>query len=68
MIPASIDDLRELSRRRIPKLVFDYLDGAAGPDWVIRHFSNDLDRAMALLGCLTRDDLRHAEVLAGPVL
>ncbi|MEP1576086.1 hypothetical protein [Roseibium album] len=31
MIPASIDDLREFSRRRIPKLVFDYLDGGSGP-------------------------------------
>lgn len=29
---ASIDDLRELARRRLPRMVFDYIDGAAGDE------------------------------------
>ncbi len=29
LIPASVDDYRELARRRLPRQVFDYLDGGA---------------------------------------
>ncbi|NML30003.1 alpha-hydroxy acid oxidase [Paraburkholderia antibiotica] len=29
---ASIGDLRELARRRLPRMVFDYIDGAAGEE------------------------------------
>ena len=25
----NVDDLRELARRRVPKIVFDYIDGGA---------------------------------------
>ena len=27
---ASVDDLREIARRRLPRGVFDFIDGAAG--------------------------------------
>jgi (S)-mandelate dehydrogenase len=33
---ASIGDLRELARRRLPRMVFDYIDGAAGEELTAR--------------------------------
>src|SRR5579875_1963159 len=33
---ASISDLRELARRRLPRMVFDYIDGAAGEELTAR--------------------------------
>lgn len=33
---ASIDDLRTLARRRLPRMVFDYIDGAAGDEATAR--------------------------------
>lgn len=33
---ASIGDLRELARRRLPRMVFDYIDGAAGEEETAR--------------------------------
>ncbi|BDB28812.1 alpha-hydroxy-acid oxidizing protein (plasmid) [Cupriavidus sp. P-10] len=33
---ASIDDLRALARRRLPRMVFDYIDGAAGDEATAR--------------------------------
>ena len=32
----TIADLRELARRRLPQLVFDYLDGGAEAEWTLR--------------------------------
>ena len=29
MIAASVSDFREMARRRLPRLIFDYLDGGA---------------------------------------
>ncbi len=33
---ASLDDLRRLARRRLPRLLFDYIDGGAGDDAGVR--------------------------------
>lgn len=33
---ASIGDLRELARRRVPRLVFSYIDGGADAEWTLR--------------------------------
>ena len=33
---ASIEDLRELARRRVPRLVFSYIDGGADAEWTLR--------------------------------
>jgi isopentenyl diphosphate isomerase/L-lactate dehydrogenase-like FMN-dependent dehydrogenase len=32
----SIDDLRELASRRVPKIVFNYIDGGAEGEWTLR--------------------------------
>src|SRR5215468_2829857 len=32
----NIDDLRELSRRRVPRIVFNYIDGGAEGEWTLR--------------------------------
>ncbi|MBS0393895.1 MAG: alpha-hydroxy-acid oxidizing protein [Proteobacteria bacterium] len=34
---AGLDDLRRLARRRLPRLLFDYIDGGAGDDAGVRH-------------------------------
>jgi L-lactate dehydrogenase (cytochrome) len=39
----SIDDLRELAKRRIPKAIFDYADGGAYDEKTMRRNSADLD-------------------------
>src|SRR5215467_5038162 len=32
----NIDDLRELARRRLPRIVFNYIDGGAEGEWTLR--------------------------------
>ena len=32
----NVADLRELARRRLPRMVFDYLDGGAESEWTLR--------------------------------
>jgi isopentenyl diphosphate isomerase/L-lactate dehydrogenase-like FMN-dependent dehydrogenase len=32
----NIEDLRELARRRVPKIVFNYIDGGAEAEWTLR--------------------------------
>jgi isopentenyl diphosphate isomerase/L-lactate dehydrogenase-like FMN-dependent dehydrogenase len=32
----NIDDLRELARRRVPRIVFNYIDGGAEAEWTLR--------------------------------
>jgi isopentenyl diphosphate isomerase/L-lactate dehydrogenase-like FMN-dependent dehydrogenase len=32
----NIEDLRELARRRVPKIVFNYIDGGADGEWTLR--------------------------------
>lgn len=36
MKPVNVEDYRQLARRRLPKLVFDYLDGGAGDERTLR--------------------------------
>jgi L-lactate dehydrogenase (cytochrome) len=33
---ANIDDLRELARHRVPRIVFNYIDGGAEGEWTLR--------------------------------
>src|SRR5215467_14217645 len=32
----NIEDLRELARRRVPRIVFNYIDGGAEGEWTLR--------------------------------
>ncbi|MGH9020038.1 MAG: alpha-hydroxy-acid oxidizing protein, partial [Acidimicrobiales bacterium] len=44
LIPASVDDYRELARRRLPRQVFDYLDGGAFSELTLAANRDDLGR------------------------
>lgn len=43
MVFASIDDLRAMAQRRLPKIFFDYLDGAASAEWTAAANIADFD-------------------------
>ncbi len=42
MIAASIDDYRELARRRLPSFLFEYIDGGANAEQTLRRNVSDL--------------------------
>jgi L-lactate dehydrogenase (cytochrome) len=44
MTPASIDDFRELARRRLPRFLFDYIDGGSYAEETLRANEADLQR------------------------
>jgi L-lactate dehydrogenase (cytochrome) len=44
LIPASIDDYRELARRRLPRQIFDYIDGGAFGESTLAANRDDLRR------------------------
>ena len=54
MIPASVDDYRTLARRRLPRLLFDYIDGGAYAEDTLRRNVEDL-RAVRLRQRVLRD-------------
>lgn len=42
----SIEDLRTEARRRLPRMIFDHVDGAAGSETTLRMNRTDFDRVM----------------------
>jgi L-lactate dehydrogenase (cytochrome) len=44
MTPASIDDFRELARRRLPRFLFDYIDGGSYAEETLQANVEDLKR------------------------
>jgi isopentenyl diphosphate isomerase/L-lactate dehydrogenase-like FMN-dependent dehydrogenase len=40
----NIEDLRELARRRVPRIVFNYIDGGAEADWTLRENRRAFER------------------------
>src|SRR3954453_522115 len=44
--PATINDYRELARRRLPRQLFDYLDGGAYEELTMRANVADLERVL----------------------
>ncbi len=44
LAPASVSDYRELARRRLPRLMFDYVDGGAFEEATLNANRNDLHR------------------------
>jgi L-lactate dehydrogenase (cytochrome) len=74
MTPASADDWRELARRRLPRVLFDYIDGGAYAELTLRRNVEDL-AALALRQRVMRDVSRlslstelFGETLAMPVV
>jgi isopentenyl diphosphate isomerase/L-lactate dehydrogenase-like FMN-dependent dehydrogenase len=70
----NIDDLRELARRRVPRVVFNYIDGGAEGEWTLRENRRAFDRvtfrprhAVALASCDLRTRVLGAE-LSMPIL
>ena len=51
---ASISDLRQLARRRAPRAVFDYVDGAAGEELSLRRSREAFER-VEFQPCVLRD-------------
>ena len=54
MTPASIDDFRELARRRLPRFLFDYIDGGSYAETTLRRNVADFE-AVALRQRVMRD-------------
>lgn len=46
LAPASVSDYRELARRRLPRLIFDYVDGGAFDEATLRANRDDLSKLM----------------------
>ncbi len=44
LAPASVSDYRELARRRLPRMMFDYVDGGAFDEATLRANRDDLSR------------------------
>lgn len=54
MIPAAVSDYRELARRRLPRLLFDYIDGGSYAEATLRRNVADFE-ALALRQRVLRD-------------
>ena len=54
MIPASVSDYRELARRRLPRLLFDYIDGGSYAEATLRRNVEEFE-AIALRQWVLRD-------------
>lgn len=70
----SIEDLRELARRRVPRIVFNYIDGGADAEWTLRENRRAFDdvtfcprHAVAVPACDLRTRVLGIE-LSMPVL
>jgi L-lactate dehydrogenase (cytochrome) len=46
LAPATVLDYRELARRRLPRQLFDYLDGGAYEEATMRANVSDLERVL----------------------
>jgi L-lactate dehydrogenase (cytochrome) len=70
----NIEDLRELARRRLPKIVFNYIDGGAEGEWTLRENRRAFDditfrprQAVAVPACDLRTRVLGTE-LSMPIL
>ena len=70
----NIEDLRELARRRVPRIVFNYIDGGAEGEWTLRENRRAFDavtfrprQAVAMTACDLRTRVLGAE-LSMPIL
>ncbi len=70
----NIEDLRELARRRVPRIVFNYIDGGAEAEWTLRENRRAFDtvtfrprQAVAVPECDLRTRVLGAE-LSMPLL
>ncbi len=54
MNPASIDDYRDLARQRLPRFLFDYIDGGAFAETTLRRNTHDFEQ-IALRQRVLRD-------------
>ena len=70
----NIDDLRELARRRVPRIVFNYIDGGADGEWTLRQNRRAFDtitfrpyQAVAVPACDLRSRVLGTE-LSMPLL
>jgi L-lactate dehydrogenase (cytochrome) len=66
MTPACIDDFRAIARRRLPRFLFEYIDGGSFAEVTLRRNVDDLQR-LALRQRVLRDvsDIQFATTLLG---
>jgi L-lactate dehydrogenase (cytochrome) len=62
MIFASIEDLRQAARRRLPRAIFDFIDGGAQDEVTLRHNLSDFHRLNLLPRVLTNVASRDQSV------
>lgn len=55
----SVQDARKLARRRMPKIMFDYIDGAAGSEYTCEQNTTQLDRIRLLPRVLVNTENRN---------
>ena len=58
LVPATFADYREMARRRLPRQLFDYIDGGANQEITLRNNAGDLDRL-----CIRQQVLRDVSRL-----
>ena len=58
LVPASVEDYRELARRRLPRQIFDYIDGGSFGEYTLAANRDDL-RRIQLRQRVLRDVSRH---------
>lgn len=58
MVIANIEDLRQLARRRLPRALFDFVDGGAQDEVTLRANQHDFQR-LSLLPCVLTDVSRR---------
>ena len=62
LAPASVSDYRELARRRLPRVMFDYVDGGAFDEATLNANRDDLQRlALEAKGVARRVGARHVD-------
>ena len=62
MTYASIEDLRQAARRRLPRAIFDFIDGGAQDEVTLRHNVEDFHRLSLLPRVLTNVSARDQSV------
>jgi L-lactate dehydrogenase (cytochrome) len=60
--PATVLDYRELARRRLPRQLFDYIDGGAYEESTMRANASDLERVLLRQVVMRDVSTRHAAV------
>src|SRR5690242_8900010 len=62
LAPATVSDYRELARRKLPRQLFDYVDGGAYEEVTMRRNGADLEQLQLRQVGMREVSTRHTEV------